>query len=113
MPQAVAKNPTGRNTCAVGHGQLDHLLGIAHGLRDGLFEDDVAVGSVVALGVVDVSAEGEEEGVLEVGAELGFVVAGAVIGFAVLSELCYEVTDGLRRAVLARFRHVLDAVVAG
>ena len=65
------------------------------GGAEGVFVDDVLVGFGVAAGVVDVPAEGEEEGVEELAAELGFVEGGGVVGIAVALEGVDESPDGV------------------
>ena len=60
---------------------------------DGVFVDDVLVGLGVALLVVHVPAEGFEERVEELAAELGFVVVGRAVGVAVAVEPLDQVED--------------------
>ena len=58
-----------------------------------VFVDDVFVGFGVASGVVDVPAEGFEEGVEEFAADLGFVVLAGFVGVEVALEAFDEIED--------------------
>jgi hypothetical protein len=70
---------------------------------DGVLVDDFAEGLGVVLRVVDVPAEGLEEGIEEVAPQQGFVVAAAAIsvevGFESLDELADDGGSGHRRNV--------------
>ena len=57
--------------------------------------DDLFVGFVVALAIVDVPAEGFEEGVEEFAAELGLAVAGLPVLIAMQGEALDEIDDGV------------------
>jgi len=60
---------------------------------DGVFMYDVLVGLGKAGGVVYVPAEGHEERVEELVAELSFVIVGVFVGFDVAVEGFYESCD--------------------
>src|SRR5439155_25415664 len=60
---------------------------------DGVLVDDVLVGLGVTLLVVDVPAEGLEEGIEEFAAELGFVVLRRAVGILVALEALSQFAD--------------------
>ncbi len=61
---------------------------------DGVLVDDILIGVGIAAGIVDIPAEGIEEGIEEFAAELGFVVsAGAVVVAAALETLDKLIND--------------------
>lgn len=66
---------------------------------DSVFMDDVFVGFGVALLVVHVPSEGDEEGINELVADLGFVVPAGVVGVTVAVESLNEVNNS------SRYRH--------
>ena len=78
-----------------GAADAEAVVGGAGGVfgAEGVLVDDVLVGFGISGAIGDIPAEGFEEGIEELLAELGFIVYGGVVGFFVFAKAMDKILD--------------------